>query len=407
MSSLPKRFTDHIALWVRWRWFLFKVVFFAALLTAIISSLMPKTYRSTAIVLPPFEGGTAIPFLQGVTVDIFGSNEVSASTMATLLKSRTLKDRIQKHIDLKEHYKKDLLEKAYAAFEDAIEVELESEESFGAVNVIAFKIHVMDRDPEYCARMVNLLVDEWNNLVVELNIRGAQLRRQFVEENLKKNSEELFAAEDSMRSLQDKYGVANIEAQVEGTVTSSIALEQKIVEARIAVQVMEKLFQPNHPNLQRAKLELQGLLEEQKKLRSADAHQGLMLPLDLAPEISLEFARRYREVLTLETIHQVLVQQYEQARMQETKSMPALRIVDRGVVPEYKYRPKRIILVAVASLCAFFLAVVAMYFFNYADSVRGTSEYQWIEEAQKSLQSDFRRISRIFQRKNRDSQKTP
>jgi len=396
MASLPKSFIDHVTLWMRWRWFLIGIVFCAALLTAVVSSLMPKTYRSTAIVLPPFEGGTALPFLGGVSVDIFGGNEIPVSGLATLLKSRSLKDRVHSRIDLKEHYKKDILEKAYSAFEDHLDVEIEGEESFGAVSVVAFKIHVLDRDPEFCARLLNVVIEEWDRLCVELNRRGAMLRRQFVEENLLETSADLAAAEDSLRSLKERYGIASLEAQVEGTVTSAVALEQKITETRITIQVLEKLFQRSHPDLQRARLELQGLLQEQKKLRVAESGEGLLIPLDIAPEISLAFARQYRKVKTLEVIHEVLVRQYEQARIQELKDTPTLRIVDRGKVPEYKYKPKRIILVFIASLSAFFFAVLAMYFLNYVAQAKGSEEYSWIEEVIAHLENDLKRLKRLL-----------
>lgn len=383
-------------MWVRWRWFLIGVILGAAVLTAVISSLIPKTYRSSVVVLPPYEGGASLPFLEGVSFDIFGTNEISSAGLVTLLKSRSLKDRVNERIDLREHYKKDLLEQAYKAFEDHLVIEIESEESFGAVSIIAFRIYVMDRDPEFCARLVNVVVEEWDDLYTDLNRRGARLRREFSEENLHKSNTELASAEDSLRRLQEKYGIASIEAQVEGTVTSAIELERKITEVRITLQVLEKLFQSSHPDVQRARLELKGLLDAQKKLKTAKAGEGLLLPLNLAPDINLEFSRQFRRVKTLEIMNGVLLQQYEQSSMQELKDTPALRIVDRGEVPEYKYKPKRAILVLIASLSALFFAVLLMYFLNYVETVRGSEEFHWIEEVVTHLKTDFQTLKNIF-----------
>jgi|GEM_PF-3233280 len=399
MSPLPRSFTDHLALWFRHRWFLVKVFFLAALATAVISSLIPKTYRATAMVLPPFDGGTALPFLGGVTVDVFGANEVSAAGLATLLKSRALKDRVQSHIDLKEHYQKPDLERAYKAFENSLEIEMESEESFGAVSIIAFRLHVLDRDPEFAARLVNVVVEEWDRLTVDLNRRSASLRRQFTEENLRANTLELAATEDSLRRFQEQYGIASVEAQVEGTVTSGFLLEQRIIEARTEVQVLEKMLRSNHPELKRAHSMLQGLQEEQKRMRVAGETEGLMLPLNVAPEIGLQYARLFRSLTTLETIHAVLVQQYEQARMQELKDMPSLRLVDTGEVPLYKYKPKRALMVLMASFSALFLAVLVMYFNHYRMVARGTPETGWLDEITAGLKTDLGRLARPFTRR--------
>lgn len=394
MAAPPKSFTDHITLWIRWRWFLVGVVFSAAVLTFVVSSIIPKTYRSTATVLPPFEGGTSLPFLQGVSIDIFGTNEVPASGLVVLLKSRALKDKVQNRIDLMKHYDKEDLEKAYSAFEDHLQVEMETEESFGAVTIIALKIHVLDKDPEFCAELVNVVVDEWDNLYTDVSRRSAMFRRQFVEENLHQTSMELAAAEDSMRAFQEEHGITALEAQVQGTISAAMALEQKIADARITVQVLEQLFQPNHPELQRAKLQLQQLLQQQKEIQKPSAEETLLLPLDIAPELSLEYSRIFRHVKTLEAIHEVLVQQYEQLKMQELKETPALRIIDRGEVPIHKYKPKRLILTVMAMFSALFLALIAVYFLEYANRTRGTEEYRWVEDAIENLRSDARHILR-------------
>jgi len=396
MPKSPKSFTDHITLWIRWRWFLIGVTFCAALLTFAISSIIPKTYRSTATVLPPFEGGATLPFLEGISIDIFGRNEVPASGLVVLLKSRALKDRVNDRINLIEHYKKEDLEKAYKAFEDHLQVEMETEESFGAVTIIALKISVLDKNPEFCAKMVNVIVEEWDNLYTEISRRGASLRRQFVEENLYQTSAELASAEDSLRFYQEKHGITSLDAQVQGTVEAAIALEQKIADARITVQVLEKMFQSNHPELQRAKLRYNELLRQQKRLYQPSVEESLLLPLGTAPEISLKFARQYRRVRTLEAIHQVLVQQFEQLKMQELKETPALRIIDLGSIPIHKYKPKRLILTIMAMISALFFALLAVYFLDYLQRTKGSTEQGWIEEITQHIKTDFQRMSRFL-----------
>lgn len=396
MTSHPRTFTDHLTLWIRWRWLLIGSVFGAALLTAIISSFLPKTYRSSAVVLPPFEGRAALPFLEGISLDIFGVNEISTAGLVTLLKSRTLKDRVNQQIDLMEHYKKADIERAYAAFEDHLQVDIESEESFGAVTITAMQISVLDRDPEFAARMVNAVVGEWDKLCTEINRRGARLRREFVEENLWQVSSELAVSEDSLRAFQEEHGIASLGIQVQGTISAAMALEQEITQAKISVQVLEKLFGQGHPELKRAQLELRELQKAQEKYQMPSSEDQFLLPLNLAPEISLAYSRLLRRTRTLEAIHDVLVQNYEQARMQELKDTPALRIVDYGQVPLNKYRPKRIIMVVIAALSAFFMAMLLIYLLDYLNRVRGTEENQWIDEVTGHLRGDIRGILRFL-----------
>jgi tyrosine-protein kinase Etk/Wzc len=403
MNRQPLRFIDHIMLWIRWRWFLIGAVFCSAVLTAGISIILPKTYRASAIVMPPFDSGSGLSFLSGINVDIFGTNEIASSGLITLLKSRTFQDSVNARIDLVKHYQVKDVEQAYKALENHLFVDLETEETFGAVSVISFQVNVNDRDPQYAADLLHVIVEEWDKLTVELNQRTASLRRQFVETNLRQNSSELAAGQDSLRAFQERHGLASIEAQVTGTVSTAMALGRKIADARVAVQVMEKVFQPDYPELQRGRLKLQQLLAEEQKMKEAGDGSGLMLPLSTAPEISLEFARLYRQAKMLETMNDILVQQYEQARFQEMKNIPALRIVDRGSVPLHKYRPKRLILVIIASLSGFFLAVVVMYFRQYLANIRGTEDYRWVEEIAAELRHDRNWITGRWRRGGKSS----
>jgi len=396
MNTEPRRFVDHITLLFRWRWMILGVVFCSAVLTFVISSLVPKTYRASAVVLPPFEGGAALPFMVGINVDVFGVNEVPVSSMATLLKSRALKDRVNKRINLMEHYKKPNVERAYEAFESHLEVEFESEEGFATVKIISFKVHILDHDPQFCAELLNVVVEEWDRLCVELNRRGATLRREFVEESIHKTSRELAAYEDSLRVFQEEHGIAAIDVQLQGTIASAVALEQKIAEARINAEVLGKLYERNHPLLQRANLELQGLLQERAHLQTAAQSDGLLLSMGAAPEVGLVYYRLFREVKIYEAVYQVLMQQYEQAKIQELKDTPALRIVDRAEVPLYKYAPRRLLLTLIAALSAFFLAIVAVYSFNYLDRTRGTEESRWIADILDFLKADLDRARRLI-----------
>ncbi|HEX7343877.1 MAG TPA: GNVR domain-containing protein [bacterium] len=400
METAPRRLTDHVALWIRWRWLLVGTAFLAALLTFLIASLIPKTYRASAVVMPPFEGGVALPFMGGVSVDIFGANEVPAASMVTLLKSRALKERVHQRIDLMEHYKQPDLESAFNAFEAHLQVEIESEATFGSVSIIAFKIHVIDRDPAFCAELLHVILAAWDALTIELNRRGATLRRQFVEESLSKTTAELAVTEDSLRAFQERYGIAEFQSQVEGTVTSAVALEQKIAEARIAVEVLSKLYQSGHPLVQRAKLELNGLMQEKKKMQDSKSFDSFLLPLKGAPELSLTYFHLYRDVRVLQAVYEVLIQQYQQSKIQELKDTPALRILDRGEVPLYKYKPRRLLLSMIASLGAFFLAMLAVYFLDYVQRFRGAQEYHWIDEIKDYLLRDWRRMSKLWRRRD-------
>lgn len=398
MNRQPLRFVDHLTLWIRWRWFLIGITLAAAVLTAALSFLLPKTYRASALVLPPKESSALVglPILSGMDIDILGGNTVPAAGLLTLLKSSNLKERINRQVDLIDHYKAKDIEEAYRAFDDHLSSEIETQQGFGQSELISVSVYFLDRDPQFAAKALNALISEWDRLTIDLNQRGARLRREFVEEHLRQNNLDLVASQDSLRRFEEEHGLASIEGQVTGTVSTAMALERQITNARISVQVMEKLYQPDNPDLKRAQIRLDQLLQEERKIKSSDGSNGLLLPINTAPEISLQYARLYREAKMQEAINDILVQQYQQARYQEVNDIPPLRIVDRGVTPLHKFKPKRIILVIVAGMSSFFLAVILMYFFNYLEQIRGTEDYRWVEEILKELKTDRDRVRKLL-----------
>jgi len=60
------------------------------------------------------------------------------------------------------------------------------------------------------------------------------------------------------------------------------------------------------------------------------------------PAVSLEYARKFREVKYHETLYELLAKQYEAARIDEAKAAPVIQVVDRAVPPDTKSGPHRL-----------------------------------------------------------------
>ena len=72
------------------------------------------------------------------------------------------------------------------------------------------------------------------------------------------------------------------------------------------------------------------------------------------PDLGMRSARLMREVEVQGRLLEIMVPQYEQARMEESKNIPTLQIIDEPKVPLNKIKPKRILIV----LGALFMATV-------------------------------------------------
>lgn len=81
------------------------------------------------------------------------------------------------------------------------------------------------------------------------------------------------------------------------------------------------------------------------------------ITLDRTLRSSLQYMNAVRNLKYQESIYDILIKQYEIAKLDEAKNSPLIQILDKAYPPEKKSRPIRSLIVLVATVMAFFLAV--------------------------------------------------
>ena len=76
------------------------------------------------------------------------------------------------------------------------------------------------------------------------------------------------------------------------------------------------------------------------------------------PEVGLEYVRKLRDVKYSETIFELMVKQYEMAKVDEAKNTSMIQVLDAAVPPERKSKPKRALMVIMGTLMASFMAML-------------------------------------------------
>ena len=82
------------------------------------------------------------------------------------------------------------------------------------------------------------------------------------------------------------------------------------------------------------------------------------IALDKTPNTSLQYLGALRNLKYQEAIYEILSRQFEIAKLDEAKDAPLIQILDKATAPERKSKPKRSLIVIMATLVAFFLAVI-------------------------------------------------
>jgi uncharacterized protein involved in exopolysaccharide biosynthesis len=139
------------------------------------------------------------------------------------------------------------------------------------------------------------------------------------------------------------------------------ALKGQMIAAESERQGLEQIYQPENYRVRMVKARIAELRKQLEKLggtgaadpNSKDDLAALYPPLRSLPIIGVQYANLYREAKTQETVYEMLMQQYELAKVQEAKETPTVKVLDAADVPETRSFPPRLLIIGLGILGLF------------------------------------------------------
>lgn len=322
------------------RWLIIFLFLISVILAMIISLLMPKTYRTTASILPPL--GTVKMGGLETLMSVAGITGVNAQASTSdvfvaILKSRTMADEVINSFSLQKLYKCKTRQDTQKALEKRTEVKVSKEK--------VISINILDRDPQRAANIANFYISTLDRLNQNLNITAASQMRKFIEGRIEETKQSLREAEERLKSYQVGHKVL---AEKEAGEAAKVAgeLQGRLIAVRVELEAKKKYTTSQNPDI----IKLQNEVTEMEKT------------LISLPPLETELARLIRKLKTQETVYGLLIGQYEQAKIDEARDTPTVQVLDRAIVPEKKYKPKVRINMAISGVLSLFLGVFISFF---------------------------------------------
>jgi uncharacterized protein involved in exopolysaccharide biosynthesis len=360
---------DYLIVLLKRKKLIISITLGAAAIAAIIVFIMTPIYMAETRILPPQTGSSsiAVSMLSQMTgVPEIASTALGLKTPGDLyvgmLKSRTVADRIIERFNLIKLYDSEYPEDAREQLlEDVLKAEIDKDS--GIIN-----IGVEDKDPKRAADMANAFVEELKNLTKGLAVTEASQRRLFFEEQLKDTKMALVKSEEEMQGFQEKTGALQVDAQTKAVIEGIAMLRAQIAAKEVQLKVMRTYSTAQNPDFQRAEDELNGLKAELGKLeaKGGSGHDPL-IPTGRMPEVGTEYARRLRDLKFYEDLYELLTKQYEAAKLDEAKDAAVIQVIDKAIPPEKRAKPKRTLMVLIATFAGFFLSIFIAFFAEYKE----------------------------------------
>jgi capsule polysaccharide export protein KpsE/RkpR len=357
-----------------------------AIVSVIVVSLIPNRYESTARIMPPESSGSSAALLAalagrggsgelgslgGIAASLLGVR-TSGPLFVDLLRSSTVSGDLIDRFELQHVYDKRY--KVDAAKKLARRTSIVEDKKSGVISIT-----VEDSEPGRARDIAQAYLDELNLLVNRTNTSSARQERVFIEHRLKGAESDLERAQQEMSDFSSTHSTVDIKEQTRATVDAAAKLQAQVIVEQTELDSLLQIYGDENVRVRAARARIAGLKTQLRALGgtseplqadgniSADNSGPLEMtgaeypPLRQIPRLAVPYADIYRHLRVHEAVYEMLTQQYELARIQEAKDVPAIRVIDSPAVAEKKSFPPRAIFAALlaglilVSECAFVL----------------------------------------------------
>lgn len=328
----------------RRRWLIFWLTALLGGAALTYAFLAPFIYRAECRILPSSGGGSGGVLAQlGGIADLVGipKTATSGQMMIGVLQGNTVVDAIIDKFNLMEELEQDIRLRA----REAVLKNLEADEDTKSGIISVAYLH---EDPQRAADIANAFVVELQKKLNDMSTNDAQQRRAFFENQLAQAEQELNAAENEMMNYQQSRGVIELESQTVAILASINSLRNRIAAKNVEISTMSSYARKDNPRLRLLQSELDAMTKELRKLeeeqRRTDRRNtsgDLLSSVGQVPELGIEYQKYTRNLRLAAAKYELMMRQYETARLSEANDISTIQIVDPAKAPDWKFKPKR------------------------------------------------------------------
>lgn len=352
------------------RGLIFGIVLLAVVVAVIVSLALPKWYEAEALLLPPKDVSSTIEGLSRLEEVVSVTRGLNLPVMVTpsdvyarILRSRTIADRIIEQFSLKDRYE--------TATQVETHLSLIRHTRFTVTDEGLLSVVVEDKEPQVAADMANAFVDEVSRVNQEIVFARARQNREFIDSRLTSVRIELDSARAALQRFQQTYRTVDFDEQTRLAIEQASQLKIDLARVELDLQLAERQLGKNNPELLEKRQRRDILQSQLNELEIGGVDSSFFsLPVASIPALRGQYEMLYSRVRVSESLYNILLEQLEQAKIQESQQSPTISVLDRASVPEIKSRPKRTLIVGGTFVFALIFAIIIAAILEYLARLR-------------------------------------
>jgi capsule polysaccharide export protein KpsE/RkpR len=384
-QQVPAHWAARASLLWRHRRMLARVTAIALVVSFAIAFLIPKQYKATASIMPPDQqnsgalmlaalargGGSGLGSLGTLASSLLGGHTTTA-LFVNLLESGTVRGHLIDRFQLQKVYHTRY--RFTTAKHLARLTKITDDKKSGVIT-----IEVEDTDPVRARDMAQAYLDELSNLVNKTSTSSARQERIFIEHRLHDVENNLEHAQLELSEFSSKNTTVDIKEQTRAMVDTGARVQGELLVQQAGLQSLRQIYGDGNVRVKETEARIAALQKDMQQMTGSSAplpaadsgldgaassgDKGeLYPPLRQLPRLAVPYADLYRTVKVQEVIFELLTQQYEMARLEEAKDIPAISVIDAPGIPEKKSFPPRLILMVVLTFLSFSVAASLILF---------------------------------------------
>ena len=370
MTSQNYSLIDYLNVLKRWRKNILLNMFLITLFATLLSLIIPKTYRASAVLMPPLtESGMSVfsPLVDSPFGGLFPQQTDETMSMIAILKSRTVLTSLVNKFNLIELYDVKNIDIAIKALSDHVVIDIDDE---GTIRVsVDVLTHWFHTEPEeilaksLCADIANFFIEQLDKVNKNLQTEQASFQRVFIEKRYHKNIHDLKLAEENLKQFQEINNMISLPEQTNAAIEAAATIKGHILAKEVRLEVLNNSYNTGHPDINLLTNEISALTEQLHRMEYVteieQPNARKLFPLfSKMPALETKLRQLMREVEIQNTLFTFLTQQYEEAKINEARDTPTIQVLDIAVKPNVKFKPFRSLLVIAAGILGLIFGIL-------------------------------------------------
>jgi uncharacterized protein involved in exopolysaccharide biosynthesis len=378
----------------------------------LIAFLIPKKYTSTGRIMPPDNGGSGMALLAALTggrgsTDMGGLGSLAGSLLGMrnssalfvdLLRSGTVSGDLIERFQLQHAWRKRY--KVDAAKYLARHTTITDDKRSGVITVA-----VEDSDPRRARDLAQGYLEELNKLVTRTSTSSARQERIFIEKRLRGVEADLKQAQVALSEFASTHTTIDLSEQTRAMVDAGARLQAEQIATQAEVDSLKQIYGDTNVRVRAAQARAAEVQRQLTKLGGTAGVGGangaeneepsgeLYPPLRQLPRLAVPYSELYRRVRVQEAVYELLTQEYEVARIQEAKDVPAVSVIDAPGIPEKKSFPPRLLVTAVITVLSIGGTVLFVLFRKRWELVEETDQRKVLaRDVAETVRGHIRRV---------------